>query len=223
VAKAKAVISWSGGKDSAMALERALADPAVEVVGLLTTLSEEHERISIHGVRRELLDAQVASLGLPLIAVALPTSCSNEEYKARMGVTLRRCKAEGITHVVHGDIFLEDVRRYRERNLASVGLSALFPLWGEDTASLARSFVDRGYRAHVACVDTTMLDPSFSGRVFDHAFLNDLPAGVDPCGENGEFHTFVSAGPVLPNPVPVRTGQSVLRDGRFQFTDLLPA
>ena len=216
-------MSWSGGKDSAMALERTLADPAVEVVGLLTTLSEEHERISIHGVRRELLDRQVAALGLPLIAVSLPTSCSNEEYKARMGATLHRCKAEGITQVVHGDIFLEDVRRYRERTLASVGMSALFPLWGEDTPWLARNFVDRGYVAHVACVDTTMLDASFSGRAFDHAFLNDLPAGVDPCGEKGEFHTFVSAGPVLPKPVPVRMGQSVLRDGRFQFTDLLPA
>jgi uncharacterized protein (TIGR00290 family) len=223
VARAKAVMSWSGGKDSAMALERALADPGVEVVGLLTTLSEEHERISIHGVRRELLDAQVTGLGLPLMAVPLPTSCSNDEYKARMGAMLRRCKAEGITHVVHGDIFLADVRRDRERNLASVGLGALFPLWGEDTAPLARNFVDRGYVAHVACVDTTMLDASFSGRVFDHDFLNDLPAGVDPCGENGEFHTFVSAGPLLARPMTVRTGRSVLREGRFQFTDLLPA
>jgi uncharacterized protein (TIGR00290 family) len=220
---AKAVMSWSGGKDSVMALERALADPAVEVVGLLTTMSEEYERISIHGVRRELLELQVAALGLPLITVTLPASCSNEEYEARMAATLRRCKAEGITHVVHGDIFLADVRRQRERNLASVGLGGLFPLWGADTVRLSRSFVDRGYVAYVSCVDTTMLDASFSGRAFDHAFLDDLPAGVDPCGENGEFHTFVSAGPVLRKPLPVRTGEGVLRDGRFQFTDLLPA
>ena len=220
---AKALMSWSGGKDSAMALERALADPAIDVVGLLTTMSEEHDRISIHGVRRKLLEAQVATLGLPLVTVGLPASCTNKEYEARMGAALRPCKSEGITHVVHGDLFLADVRRHRERNLADVGLHALFPLWGEDTARLARSFVDRGYVAHVACVDTTMLNASFSGRVFDHAFLNDLPTGVDPCGENGEFHTFVSAGPVLPKPVPVRTGQRVLRNDRFQFTDLLPA
>jgi uncharacterized protein (TIGR00290 family) len=216
-------MSWSGGKDSTMALERALADPGIEVTGLLTTVSEEYGRISIHGVRRELLNAQVAALGLPLVAVALPASCGSEEYEARMGAALRQCRAEGVTHVLHGDLFLADLRRQRERTLAGLGLRGLFPLWGEDTTRLARTFVDRGYVAHVVCVDITMLDASFSGRAFDHAFLDDLPSGVDPCGENGEFHTFVSAGPVLPERVPVRPGVSVLRDGRFQFTDLLPA
>src|SRR5438132_2123027 len=178
-------MSWSGGKDSAMALERALADPAIDVVGLLTTMSEEHDRISIHGVRRELLDAQVATLGLPLVTVSLPTSCSNKEYETRMGAALRPCKSEGITHVVHGDLFLAEVRRHRERNLADVGLHALLPLWGEDTARLARSFVDRGYVAHVACVDTTTLNASFSGRGLDHALLDALPTSVRPCGRAG--------------------------------------
>lgn len=219
----KAIVSWSGGKDCAMALERVLADPAIDVVGLLTTFNHYHDRVSIHGVRRELLEEQVDAIGLPLISVPLPDACTNQEYEQRMGSVLQRQKKEGVTHVVHGDLFLADLRAHRERMLGTIGLRGLFPLWGEDTARLARRFVNHGYRAVVACVDTTQLAASFSGRPFDHSFLDALPVGVDPCGENGEFHTFVYGGPVLRHEVAIRSGEGVLREGRFQFTDLLPA
>jgi uncharacterized protein (TIGR00290 family) len=219
----KAIVSWSGGKDSAMALERVLADPAIDVVGLLTTFNQYHDRVSIHGVRRELLEDQVGAIGLPLISVRLPDACTNQEYERRMGNVLRELKGKGVTHVVYGDLFLADLRAERERKLATIGLHGHFPLWGEDTAKLARSFVNEGYRAVVACVDTMQLAATFSGLRFDHSFLDALPDGVDPCGENGEFHTFVHGGPVLRHEVDIRTGTGVLREGRFQFTDLLPA
>jgi uncharacterized protein (TIGR00290 family) len=216
-------MSWSGGKDSAMALERARATKDVEVVALLTTCNGDYDRVSIHGVRREILEAQARAAGLPLTTLAIPSGCTHQQYERRMGSVLAAFKQQGVSHVIHGDLFLADLRAYREKKLAQVGLRGYFPLWGENTARLARWFVDRGYGAVVVCVDTDQLDASFSGRKFDHEFLDALPAGVDPCGENGEFHTFVHRGPVLKEEVPITIGEGALREGRFQFTDLLLA
>lgn len=218
----RALVSWSGGKDSALALHRVLADGQVRVDGLLTTVTDGYDRISMHGVRRALLDAQAAALALPVTTVRIPPACANDEYEARTGTALAAYAAGGGRAVVFGDLFLADVRAYRERLLAPHGLAGRFPLWGEDTATLARAFVALGFRATLVCVDPTQLDARFAGRPFDDALLDALPAGVDPCGERGEFHTFVHDGPVFRRPVPVRPGEVVARDG-FVFADLLPA
>jgi uncharacterized protein (TIGR00290 family) len=218
----KAMMSWSGGKDSAMALHRAQTQ-GVDVVGLLTTTNEAHDRIAIHGVRRELLEMQAKSIGLPLTVVPLPDACVNEEYERRMGAAMRKIRDEAVTHVIHGDLFLEDIRAYRERNLARIGLKGLFPLWGEDTKRLAHSFVADGWKATVCCVDTAQLDGAFCGRAYDQAFVDDLPAGVDPCGEKGEFHSFAWAGPIFRVPLRHQIGERVLRGDRFLFTDLVPS
>lgn len=215
-------MSWSSGKDSAWAFHVARQAGAVEIAGLLTTVSETHDRVAMHGVRDALLDAQIAALGLPCLKVMLPTPCPNAVYEARMAAAMARLKAEGVSHMIFGDLFLEDIRAYRLARMAEAGMDAIFPLWGRDTAALARAMIDGGLVAHVATVDPSRLDPSFSGRVFDAAFLAALPAGVDPCGENGEFHTFVSAGPMFSAPIAVRTGETVTRDG-FVYTDLLAA
>lgn len=204
-----------------MALERALRDPTLEVVGLLTTLNEAHGRVSIHGVRRELVEAQAKSLGLPLHWVPLPDACTNDVYETRMSQTMNGWKDAGVTHVIHGDLFLEDVRAYREKKLALVGMVGVFPIWGEDTTKLARHCIDAGFKPILCSVDTEQLDARFCGRAFDGSLLAELPSSVDPCGERGEFHTFVWDAPIFSHPVPVVTGQTVVRGGRFAFTDLM--
>lgn len=215
------VFAWSGGKDSAMALHSLLRDSAFEVAGLLTTVTEGYERISMHGVRCELLHQQAASIGLPLEEVRIPPQCPNSIYESCMAEAVGRYRERGILHMGFGDIFLRDLRAYRETNLARVGMSALFPLWDVDTRELAARFLADGFRARIACIDPRKLDKSFAGRELDAAFFRELPIEVDPCGENGEFHTFVFDGPVFRSAVPVATGQVVERDS-FVFCDLLP-
>ena len=215
------LFAWSGGKDSALALHVLQATGEYTPAALLTTVTEDYDRISMHGVRRELLEKQADALGYPLVVVTIPTSCTGEEYEARMRRALEAGSRRGVTGVVFGDLFLEDVRSYRERNLAKVGMKAIFPLWGEDTPTLARRFIDLGFRGIVTCVDGQALDGGFVGRDYDEGFLSELPAGVDPCGENGEFHTFVYDGPVYRDRINVQRGETVLRDDRFHFCDLV--
>jgi uncharacterized protein (TIGR00290 family) len=217
------LLSWSGGKDSALALQALLADPSFQVVGLVTAVTDEYDRISIHGVRRSLLEAQAAAVGLPLHVIHLKPGCTNDEYERAFHLGLEaagRAHAD-CDHIAFGDLFLADVREYRERLLAGSRWKPVFPLWGLDTTTLARRFVDDGFAARLVCVDTTQLDGAFAGRAFDRALLADLPASADPCGERGEFHTFVSDGPVFRRPVPYQLGERVLRDGRFMYCDLV--
>jgi len=216
----RALVSWSTGKDSAFALQRVRAQGALEVVGLLTTLSPQYGRVSVHGTREALLRAQARALGLPVHPVALPTPCSNADYEARFGEALEAARARGVTHVVFGDLFLADIRAYRERLLARHGLTGVYPLWGEDTAALAREMVHEGLRARLTCVDPRALPRTFAGDTFGPGFLERLPAGVDPCGENGEFHTCVTEGPMFARPLRVRPGEVVEREG-FVYADLL--
>jgi uncharacterized protein (TIGR00290 family) len=211
---------WSGGKDSAMALYTLLGRSDVQIVALLTTVTEGYERISMHGVRRELLERQARSIGLPLHEVRIPPQCVNTIYEARMEEALRAHFDRGTRRVAFGDIFLEDLRAYREKNLARMGMTALFPIWKHDTRELIRSFHANRFRAIAVCVDPKVLDPSFTGRELDESFFQDLPPHADPCGENGEFHTFVFDGPIFHSPIRVRTGEIVNRDG-FVFCDLL--
>ncbi len=211
---------WSGGKDSAMALYALLQQKEVRVAGLLTTVTEGFERISMHGVRRELLQRQAESIGFPLHEVRIPPQCVNPIYEARMEAAMKTACEQGIRRVAFGDIFLEDLRVYREKNLAKIGMEAIFPLWKRNTRELARSFVQLGFRAHAVCVDPRVLDRSFAGRVLDEQFFNDLPPHADPCGENGEFHSFVYDGPIFQKPVKCKTGEVVQRDS-FVFCDLL--
>jgi uncharacterized protein (TIGR00290 family) len=215
----RAILSWSSGKDSAMALHRAIGSQQFEIACLLTTLSEPFRRVSMHGVREELLDRQAESLRLPLEKVLIPYPCPNAVYEAKMRNVLSLWKTRGVTHVIFGDLFLADIRKYRETNLSKMNLTPVFPVWGTDTAGLAQEMLKLGFRAILTCVDPRRLDASFAGRQFDSSFLRDLPPSVDPCGENGEFHTFVYDGPIFRLPIPVEPGVSVLRDG-FQFTDL---
>jgi uncharacterized protein (TIGR00290 family) len=212
---------WSGGKDSAMALHALLQRNDVEVVALLTTVTEDYERISMHGVRRELLRRQAQSIGLPLHEVRIPPQCVNPIYEARMEEALRAHFEQGVRKVAFGDIFLEDLRAYREKNLARIGMTAVFPIWKRDTRELVRFFHVNRFRAVAVCVDPKILAPGFAGRELDDSFFRDLPPQADPCGENGEFHTFVFDGPIFKSPIPVRTGEVVHRDG-FVFCDLLP-
>jgi len=213
---------WSGGKDSAMALHALSQRPDARAVALLTTVTETYDRISMHGVRRELLVQQAQSIGLPLHEVRIPPQCVNPIYEARMEEALRIYYAEGVRTVAFGDIFLEDLRAYREKNLARIGMTALFPIWTRDTRELIRSFQAARFRAVAACIDPKVLDRSFAGRELDASFFRDLPSGVDPCGENGEFHTFVFDGPIFHNPIPVCPGEIVERDS-FIYCDLLPS
>ncbi len=216
----RALLSWSSGKDSAWALHL-LRGQGVEVAALLTTFNRTADRVAMHAVRRELAQAQAAAAGLPLRAIDLPWPCSNQQYEALMAEACRAAVAEGFDAIVFGDLFLRDVRAYRERALAGAGLEPLFPLWEMPTPALARAMIRGGLRARVTCVDKKALDPSFAGREFDQAFLADLPPAADPCGENGEFHTFAYAGPMFRAPIPVVAGQ--LRDeAGFVFADLLP-
>jgi uncharacterized protein (TIGR00290 family) len=212
---------WSGGKDSAMALHVLREERDCRVVALLTTITEEYDRISMHGVRRMLLERQADCIGLPLHSVLIPPHCINATYEERMKEALTLHLLHDTRKVAFGDIFLEDLRAYRERNLAQLGMQAVFPIWKRDTRELAREFVRLGFRAIAVCVDPRVLDASFAGRELDASFFADLPPGVDPCGENGEFHTFVFDGPVFQTPIAFRVGEKVLRDG-FCFCDLLP-
>jgi uncharacterized protein (TIGR00290 family) len=214
-------LSWSGGKDSALAL-LALRQAGTEPVALLTTFTEDFDRVSMHAVRRELARAQAREAGIPLVEVEIPASCPNATYEQRMAATLGAPPLDGVGAIAFADLFLEEIRAYRVERMARAGREALFPVWGRETAELAREFIAAGFEATLVCVDPAQLHPSFVGRRFDEALLADLPAGVDPCGENGEFHTFVHAGPIFARPIPIELGEAVTRDG-FAFQDVLPA
>ena len=221
LAPKKCLLSWSSGKDSAWALH-ALRRADVPVAGLLTTINQAFDRVAMHAVRRSLLDAQARSIGIPLWPVPLPWPCSNQDYERIMGDVCRQAKTQGIESMAFGDLYLPDVRAYRERQLQGSGLTPLFPLWGLPTDALAREMLAGGLQARITCVDPKVLPPTFAGREFDQALLADLPAGVDPCGEKGEFHTFAYDGPMFREPIPISSGEVVLRDG-FVFADLLLA
>jgi uncharacterized protein (TIGR00290 family) len=220
-ARTAALLAWSSGKDSAWSLHQLRAAGEVEVVGLLTTINQAADRVAMHAVRSQLLRAQADAAGLPLWQVPIPWPCSNAEYEAAMSAALDRARRQGVEAVAFGDLFLEDIRRYREEKLAPTGLRPLFPLWGQPTAPLAAEMVAGGLRARLTCVDPRALDGRFAGREFDAALLAELPASVDPCGERGEFHTFAYDGPMFSRPIPVVSGEVVARDG-FVFADLLP-
>jgi len=219
----KILVSWSTGKDSAWMLHTLNQQHPGTVAGLLTTTNEAFDRVAMHAVRRELLQAQAEAAGLPLQVVPLPWPCTNEQYETIMRAAVAGFVSDGFTHVAFGDLFLEDVRRYREERLAGSGLEPLFPIWKtRSTRALAQDMVAAGLRATLTCVNPNQLDRAFAGRTFDQSLLDDLPAGVDPCGENGEFHSFAHTGPMFNHPIPVRVGPVVDRDG-FTFADLLPA
>jgi len=215
------LLSWSSGKDSAWALH-VLRKQGVKIAGLLTTLNAEFNRVAMHGVRQELLQAQARAAGLPLWEVPLPWPCSNEQYEALMSQAMGRARREGIQTVAFGDLFLEDIRAYREQKMALVGMKCQFPLWGINTRALAHEMIAGGLRAKLVCVDTKQLDVRFAGREYDAVLLDELPPGVDPCGERGEFHTFAWAGPMFGTPLSLKSGETVVRDG-FAFADVLPA
>jgi uncharacterized protein (TIGR00290 family) len=217
----KAYLSWSSGKDAAFALHEVRRLGLANVVGVLTTINEANGRVQSHGVRHELLDRQIEALGLPAVKVMLPSPCPNAVYEARMEEAFGKLRSESVGHIVYGDLFLEDIRAYRERQMAAAGMEALFPLWGRDTRDLAGAMIASGLQARVACVDTRKLDRSLAGRSFDEGFLRDLPPGIDPCGENGEFHTVVTAGPIFAAPIVTSVGEIEERDG-FAFADIVP-
>jgi uncharacterized protein (TIGR00290 family) len=217
----KTLLAWSSGKDSAWTLHALSRSAGVEVAGLLTTVNAAYDRVAMHGVRRALLEEQARAAGLPLWPVPIPSPCPNEVYEAAMAEVLQRARREGMEAVAFGDLFLEEVRRYRERQMDGSGFELLFPLWGRPTAALAEEMIEGGLRAVITCVDPRALPPTFAGRDFDRALLQSLPASVDPCGENGEFHTFAWDGPMFTRAVRVRPGEVVTRDG-FVFADLLP-
>ena len=217
------VLSWSGGKDSSLALAELRGDTRYRVVALLTSITRGYDRVSIHGVRRELVEMQAAAVGLPLVEVTIDPQSSNEDYENAFRTALARVRTDypSVKKIAFGDLFLADVREYRERLVSASGMEALFPLWGRDTRQLAKEFIAAGFCANLVCVDTTQLSADFAGRPFDSMFVEALPDSVDPCGERGEFHSFVSSGPVFATPIPVRCGEMVLRDERFMFCDLL--
>jgi uncharacterized protein (TIGR00290 family) len=215
------ILSWSGGKDSALALYELRKQAGYEVRGLLTSVNDHYGRISMHGVREDLLDAQAAAIGLPLHKIRLSEHPSNAEYEQKMRSALEEFKLQGIVHIAFGDLFLEDIRQYRLANLQKIGMQAVFPLWQRPTEILAREFIGLGFKAILCCVDGQALDAEFAGRAYDSSLLAELPAGVDPCGENGEFHSFVHDGPVFRHPIPLRIGERVTREQRFHFCDLL--
>lgn len=223
VVKEKVVLAWSGGKDSAMALHALLGSGRYEVVSLLTTVSGQYERVSHHGVRVELLEQQAAALGIHLHKLYLyQDHCSMEDYEAVMEKAMLEYKEKNVLTVAFGDIFLQDLREYRERNLAKVGMKGIFPIWRRDTTELVQTFIALGFKAYLTCVDSQKLGEAFAGRQIDAALIRDLPVGVDPCGENGEFHSYVYDGPIFQRPVEVRVGEVVLRDTRY-FADMVPA
>jgi len=220
-AKKQVLLSWSSGKDSAWSLHTLRATPGVEVVGLFTSLNETHDRVAMHAVRRTLLEAQAAAADLPLRIARIPYPCSNERYEEVMAAELLWMRTQGIQAMAFGDLFLEDIRAYREKNLDGSGLEPMFPLWGRDTTALAQEMMAGGLKARLTCVDPNQVSVELAGRTWDDALLADLPEAADPCGENGEFHTFVWDGPMFQHPVGVTGGERVERDG-FVFQDLLP-
>ena len=219
--KFNVLVSWSSGKDSAWMVHVLRQQPDIELVGILTTVNEKYSRVAMHAVRETLLEAQADALGLPLWKVPIPSPCPNEVYERAMAAAVSRAVADSITHMAFGDLFLEDIRRYREEKLAGTGLTPVFPLFGADTAQLAREMIAGGLKARLTCVNPKVLDARFAGRDFDEALLNELPASVDPCGERGEFHSFAYAGPMFSRPISIVSGEVVERDG-FVFADVLP-
>lgn len=218
----RVLVSWSSGKDCAWALHLLRQQPGIEVVGLLTTINGEFDRVAMHGTRRSVLEAQAAAAQLPLWSIPLPWPCSNEIYEQRMAEAARRAVTEGVDAIAFGDLFLRDVRLYREHQLASSGLQPLFPLWGIPTADLARDMISAGLGAKLVCIDSRRLDPAFAGRDFDARLLRDLPSAIDPCGENGEFHSCVYDGPMFLHPLALDPGETVNRDG-FIYADFMPS
>ncbi|HXN74724.1 MAG TPA: hypothetical protein VN861_19415 [Candidatus Acidoferrales bacterium] len=221
-ARPKAWLAWSSGKDSAWALHVVRERGEFDVVALLTTVNQTYSRVAMHAVRESLVEMQAAAAGLPLIKVPIPSPCTNEIYEQAMGAAMTRARTEGVWHVVFGDLFLEDIRAYREKQLNGCGMTPVFPIWGRDTRRLAEEMIAHGVSAYLTSVDPRKLDRSFAGRKFDTALLNTLPREVDPCGENGEFHTFVNDGPMFDQAVAVTAGEIVERDG-FVFADFLPS
>jgi diphthamide synthase (EF-2-diphthine--ammonia ligase) len=218
----RVMLSWSSGKDSAWTLARLRADPSVECVGLFTTINQAFDRVAMHAVRRELLEAQARAAALPLEVIAIPWPCPNDAYEAAMAAFVASARERGISHFAFGDLFLEDIRRYRETKLAGSGIEPMFPLWGEPTGALAREMIDGGLRACLTSIDPKQAPREWAGRAFDRALLAEMPPSVDPCGERGEFHTFAWDGPMFSGPVGCVGGEVVERDG-FVFADLLPA
>ena len=216
----KLILSWSGGKDCALALYKLQRQPEYKVAGLLTTITKDYDRISMHGVRRTLLEEQAASLGIPLIKIFLPTKCTNEIYEQAMSITMLELKEKGIDTIAFGDIYLEDLRAYREKNLAKAEMKAVFPLWKRDSKEIIATFLSLGFKAITSTVDSKKLGAGFCCREIDESFIAALPKDVDPCGENGEFHTFCYAGPIFKSPVKFTIGEKVLRDG-FWYCDLI--
>ena len=219
--KEKVLFAWSGGKDSSIALYDLKKDSSHEVSALLTTITSDYDRISMHGVRSAFLEAQAESLNLPLEKVLISKTTSSEEYEKKMGEKLAECRKKGIFKVAFGDIFLEDLKKYREEKLLKAVMNGIFPLWKQKTSLVARRFIDLGFRAIITCVDSKSLGGEFAGRIYDESFLSDLPKNVDPCGENGEFHSFVYDGPIFKQPIPFNKGNVVLRDNRFYFQDII--
>jgi uncharacterized protein (TIGR00290 family) len=222
VKREKILISWSGGKDSSLALYEILKSKEYEVHALFTTITKDYDRVTMHGVRRELIEEQAKSIGIPLREVFIPKNVSNEEYSKIMEREMRKAKEEGISAVVFGDIFLEDVRKYREDNLSKVSMKGIFPLWGRDSRKVVEDFIKLGFKAIVVCVDSKALSKEFIGRIIDEKFLEDLPSGVDPAGEYGEYHTFVFDGPIFKKKVNFELGEIVFRENRFYYLDLIP-
>jgi uncharacterized protein (TIGR00290 family) len=219
----KILFSWSAGKDSALALHSLRQNKGLEIVALLTTVTEEYNRVSMHGVRKTLLEKQAEFIGIPLEPVGISKNCSNEEWEAKIEKVLVRYREQGITSVAFGDIFLEDLKKYREANLAKIGLKGIFPLWKQTSFILAKKLINLKFKAILTCVDSQQLDGKFCGREFDEALLSELPKNVDPCGENGEFHTFTYAGPIFKEKINFTKGETVVRDNRYYFTDLKSA
>lgn len=217
------LFSWSGGKDSALALYEIQKTGKYQIAALLTTVTQDYDRVSMHGVRRVLLEQQAESLGLPLEQILITNHATNAEYETEMRALLEKYKKLGVNAVVFGDIFLEDLKKYREDNLAQIGMRGLFPIWKRGSRELARAFIALGFQAITTCVDSQQLDRGFVGRLFDEQFLSELPASVDPCGENGEFHSFAFDGPIFRKKIGIAKGEVVLRDNRFYYCDLLPA
>ncbi len=220
--KEPVVLSWSGGKDSTMAGYHLLASQKYEIAALLTTVTEDYDRISMHGVRRELLERQAGSLAIPLHTVMIPKECTNEIYEARMSEAFSHFKARGITQVAFGDLFLQDVKHYRDERLAQAGMTGLYPIWMRDTDELVRTFIGLRFKAILACVDTHAIDASFAGREIDHRLLRELPETADPCGEYGEYHSFVYDGPIFKYPIACKAGERTLRSSRFNYCDIVP-
>ncbi len=215
------LISWSGGKDSALALQELHNSNNTNILALITTITDQYDRVSMHGIRSTLVEQQAKSIGLPLERILISKNASNNEYESKLNEVLIKHSERGINSVVFGDIFLEDVKKYREDLLKKIGMKGIFPIWKRDSQELARQFIDLGFKAVITCIDSEAIDQSFSGREYNDQFLSDLPAEVDPCGENGEFHSFVYDGPIFKDPILHSKGDIVLRDNRFYYCDLL--